>query len=993
MLPILLALPFIGSLFFLILPRRRLSATTPWLINLITTFGCLVILGYATFFPSDDGPRTFFAEWIPTIGLNFSLWLDGPALFFSWVVLGIGFLIFFYSGFYLDPKDSPWRFYGTMLLFMGSMLGLVISRNALLMFVFWEMTSITSFILIGHWHEKDSAREGARRALIVTALGGLCLMAGIAGWFWLLRSAGIDAAHALDWDVIWANRDVLTGSRAGLSFMVLVLLGAFTKSAQFPFHFWLPGAMEAPTPVSAFLHAATMVKAGIYLLGRIYPIYWESPYWLLIVGSIGTITMLVGGFMALLSRDLKQLLAHSTVSQLGLLTAYYGFGAGLVDADKRLPLDLLLVGSHALFKGALFMLIGVVDHGTHTRDWTRLGGLRRQMPVTTILTIIGCASMAGVPLTFGFVAKELFLKMSLHLHTEMTLLKYGLPALAIFASLFTVAYCIRLGFSPFFGKLRDESLHPHEGGWGLLLSPAIMIGICLAAGFWVPILESPIASMVREEFYGLKSGFQVAMFHHIDMLLGIAAFLFAGGFLVYLAGTRIEKIYNSLRRPSPFSDSYHWIFDKIVPSIGGWLARTMQSPSLSRNATITLGFTFALVFGAAVYERWMPVVQFDYTPIMLTGAALIGLIAVCLVVVLSHPVFLVRLIAVSPIGLFVALFFLFFKAPDLALTQILVEVVLLIVLLLLLFHLPQRTRNLRQGGKGTLVRGLVAVSGGVVAALLVYTGMTSPLRGQPTFTEREHYPSVSSFIIENTKYPAYKGDPEGALAAGYPGGENIRSGGGNNAVNVILVDFRGLDTMGEIIVLALAALGVLTLLIMGREPARPDDPKRKAALEAIENVNFQSQVEKPGAAVLKEKTWPGGSLILREISRLVPSVILLFAVVLFFAGHNAPGGGFIAGLMASVGLVVLLIAFRRPRVRPLYKFDYGILIPIGLAFAVGTGLVAVGIGLPFLTSGFTYIQIPGLGEVELASALFLDLGVFLVVVGVTMMIVERLGEE
>lgn len=996
MLIFLFLIPFLTATSFLFLPRRKLAPNVPWLASLMASGACVLILGYATFVPSASGPREFFAEWVPIIGLNLSLWLDGPALVFAWIVCGLGFLIFLYAGFYLDPKDSPWRFFGTMLLFMGAMVGVVIARNVLLMYLFWELTSVTSFILIGHWHEKESAREGAIRALVVTITGGLCLMAGIAGWFWILKDTGISGERALDWDQLWANREVLLNHFASPALLALVLLGAFTKSAQFPFHFWLPGAMEAPTPVSAFLHAATMVKAGIYLLGRLYPIYWDYELWLILVGGIGCITMLVGGVMALLSHDLKQLLAHSTVSQLGLLTAYYGFGYMLADSETKLPLDLLLVVSHALFKGGLFLLVGIIDHGTHTRDWTRLGGLFKKMPATGILTIIGCASMAGIPLTFGFVAKELFLKMSIHLHTDIVWLKYGLPGLAIFASLFTVAYCLRMAISPFFGKQRDDTIQPHEGSIGLLISPAIMIGLCLLGGLFVPILETPIASAVRDSFYGVESGFNIAFFHHIDILLGIAVFLFSVGAVVFLLGEKIEDLYWKIHSPAPFLGAYNKIFNQWIPDIAAWLARTCQSPSLSRNAMLTLGVAFAAVIGAMVFEGFLPALEYEANFSHITAAALVLLSLPCLYIVLTHKVLLVRVIAMTPIGLFVTLFFLLFKAPDLALTQILIEAVVLLVLLMMLFHLPQRFKRLRRPAGSALPRAVVAITGGTVMGLLVFAASNSTLRNQSSYPGNPNYPNVGDYYLANTKYSAYKDDPEGGEAAGYPGAEKMRSGGGKNAVNVILVDFRGTDTMGEITVLGIAAIGVMALLSMGGRLPKGEDESaldaRAAARKEIETINSGEEPQ-TGSPLLQIKTWPTPSIILRELGRLIPAILMLVAVVLFFAGHNGPGGGFIAGLMASVALVVILVGFRRADVEQLYRFRYRILIPTGLFFAVGTGLAAPALGFPFLSSAFTYINLPWIGEVEIATAMFFDLGVFLTVVGVTMLIIEKLGRE
>ncbi|MDK2972767.1 MAG: multicomponent antiporter subunit [Candidatus Sumerlaeota bacterium] len=954
------------------------------------TGACLLLLAWMTFGMAER--PAVFASWMPQVGLNFSIWLDGPALFFAWLVVGIAFLIFHYSGHYMDPNDSPWRFYATMLFFMGSMVGVVVSKNALLMFMFWELTSISSFILIGHWHEKASARAGALRALIVTASGGLCLLAGLAALVWMAKSAGLDPAMVLEWDQLWANREVYLAHPAAGVALVLLLLGAFTKSAQFPFQFWLPGAMEAPTPVSAFLHAATMVKAGIYLLGRLYPMYSDAGMWLWLVGGTGVITMCIGGFMAMCARDIKQLLAHSTVSQLGLLTAYYGFGAHRVGGEHLLPLDLLLVLSHALFKGALFMLCGVIDHGCHTRDWTRLGGLRRTMPRTFVLMAIGCASMAGVPLTFGFVAKELFLKASLSLHAESALLTWGLPALAIFASLFTVAYCLRIVVSPFFGAPRDPEIHPHEGGIGLLAAPAIMIALCLAAGLYVPILEKPLAALTNAEFYGTHSHFTVAFFHGADKLLAIAVFLFAVGAGVFLAGGRILKAYENAGSPMIFRSAYEALFDRAIPAFAAWLARTTQVASLSTNLMRTLLAAFGLVIAAMISSGFaLPNIDFEHIP--LVGVALSLLMTACLWLVATHRIALVRLIAMAPIGLFVTLLFLIFKAPDLALTQILVEVAMLIVLLLLLFHLPQRLMPPPRpfGRFGKSMRLILSVTGGLLMAVLSHAGFASTFKNIPTF---QGEPTVSEYYIQNSKHARYETAAE-AEAAGYPAfAPYHHSGGGNNVVNVILVDFRGIDTMGEVTVLGIAGLGVLCLFTLKRKHVRTPEQKAAALLDVMRvNERYDEGAVVAPMPFFARRMWPSPSLIMSEMARVGPPLMLVFAVVLFLKGHGEPGGGFIAGLMASAALATVFISFRRSQIMPMHDFKYRSLLPIGLVFAVGTGLAAVLFGQPFLASVHGYVGLSALGKVELASAMVFDLGVFLVVVGTTLMIIERLGRD
>ncbi len=997
MLLFLLLLPFLIATLYLFFPREKLSPKVAQYTALIATFGCLLQIAFLTFnFDPDTVQNSVSSfnvtcDWIPELGLQLSLWLDGVTLFWLWLVVGIGFLVFFYAGHYMDPKDSPWRFYATMLLFMGSMMGVVMSRNLLLMFFFWELTSITSFILIGHWHHKAEARAGALRALITTGTGGLCLMGGIAVIYWICRDSGLTAPDILDWDVLWSNAGIIIEHSASKYALILLLLGAFTKSAQFPFHYWLPGAMEAPTPVSAYLHAATMVKAGIYLLGRLYPIFSEHSLWLPLVGTIGVLTMLVGGFMAITAIDLKQLLAHSTVSQLGLLTAYYGFGYHQVQGDHPLRLDLLLVLSHALFKGGLFMLVGVIDHAVHTREWTRLGGLRKTMPATWFLTTIGCASMAGVPFTFGFVAKELFLKASLYLHTDNPFLLYGLPALAIFASFFTVAYCLIMCVTPFFGKPRDESLHPHEGSLGILLSPAIMIGLTLLGGLYLPLFEKPLSAVVNPNYYYLKSSFHTfALFHGLDKLFYIALLLFSVGTVVFLLKNKLSNIYAAMGSPTPFRGAYEKTFVDFIPYFGKNLSHLVQSTSLSRNILLSFLTPVVLVFAAAfVTDLSIPnPLEIEHEILTLIIPVLIAI--PCLWIAITHPLTIVRLIALSPVGMIVAMFFVFFKAPDLALTQVLVELTVLVVLLLVIYRFPQKIKSRIEKKNSTLIKGIIATSVGLLMATLTYTGFHSHHRSQQI---TDDLPTVKDYYLGNT-FHSYPADHPEVANANYPGtreDQYLHSGGGTNAVNVILVDFRGIDTFGEITVLGIAALGIFCMLSLGRDRGSKDEEWK---VDANKEINDMSDYVNPdGSHYEPPARLEGESLILQEAAKVIPAMILVLGVVLFFAGHNEPGGGFIAGLLVATAFTLLLVAFNRDKVLQLYQFDFMKFIPIGILLAMATGVTSMLFGQPFLTSAHRELHLPVLGEIPIASAMGFDLGVFILVIGVVIIIVQRLGRE
>ncbi|MEQ8821273.1 MAG: proton-conducting transporter membrane subunit [Sumerlaeia bacterium] len=975
-----LLLPFLAAASFLVMDRRTPSPL-PRLIALFATGGSLAMLAVLTVIGAESGsPVSVFAEWMPELGLNFSLWLDGPALFFAWLVLGIGFLVFFYAGHYMDPEDAPWRFYGNMLLFMGAMLGVVISRNIVLMLLFWEMTSLTSFLLIGHWSFKKEAIKGAVRALLVTVTGGLCLLTGIGALVWIGRDLGLGAA-ALEWDGFWANKDVILAHPAAKAVLILMLLGAFTKSAQFPFHFWLPGAMEAPTPVSAYLHAATMVKAGIYLLGRMYPVFEGWELWLWIVAPVGLATMLVGGFMAVVAKDLKQLLAYSTVSQLGLLTSYYGFGYHAVGSEHPLPMDLLLIASHALFKGGLFMMVGILDHGLHTRDWTRMGGLRRTMPWTAALTIAGCYSMAGGPLTLGFVHKKLWEKGAYYAHAEHFEI-FGVPGFLILAavvSLFTVAYCLRMIVSPFFGEPRDKSIHPHEGSFGILLAPAILIGLSVAGGLFVPLLSGPIGAMVNEAYYSTKTGYTIAFYqlNDVDIKTWLSLFvLFVGGPLVFVASGAIDKAYQGLKSPTPFTRGYELIYDEALPAISAFTARVVQRPSLQRNATITLMVVVALA--GAPLLIWRSLERPDWgalaeVPAFAYGAILLIVFGAGLVI--KARSFLPRLLGASVAGLSVALVFVLYKAPDLALTQVLVELAILVMFLLLLKRLPNAFDEPRRP-LGIATTAAVAVGGGLLVAALTYAGATSTAKNDPVLAGN---PTHREFYLLNSKYPETK-----ELFGNH-------GGGGTNVVNVILVDFRGLDTMGEAAVLAIAGLGVLALLTIGRDRV----PRAVRKGKVLPKLSPHKPV--PGLAAADDPFLKGFRLrerspfIMRTMAPTVAFFLLGLAVVLFFSGHNKPGGGFIAGLLTAAAMIPFYLVVPRgdtERLRPRNAFP---LLPLGILFAVGTPMAPMFLGHGFFRSGYVYVDLPLIGETEFASAALFDLGIYLIVVGTVLVILKSFG--
>ncbi|MDX2176667.1 MAG: hydrogen gas-evolving membrane-bound hydrogenase subunit E [Candidatus Sumerlaeia bacterium] len=969
-LPLMLAMPFLGAAAVLLLPQAG-GAKARFATALAFTLAALGFLAHATLGWDPAAPPRFDYPWHPSIHLSVSLWLDGPALFWAWLVLGIGACVVWYSGFYMDPGDSPTRFYSSLMAFMGAMLGVVVSENLVMMFVFWEATSITSFLLIGHWSHKPSAIAGARRALLVTGTGGLCLMAGIAVLH-LILSQG-PGGGTMMWGEVWARADEIAAHPLAGTALLLMLVGAFTKSAQFPFHFWLPGAMEAPTPVSAFLHAATMVKAGIYLLGRIYPVFGGHELWLWIVGPVGVLTMLIGGWMAITAYDIKQLLAFSTVSQLGLIVAYYGFGAGRLGTGGLLTLDLLLVLSHALFKGGLFMMCGVIDHGTHTRDWRRLGGLWRKMPATAALTIIGCASMAGLPLTFGFVAKKLFFDASWHWEGAPGALRLALFAGAVLASCFTMAYCLRVAISPFFGEPREQGVfdHAHEAGPGLLLAPALLILPTLAAGLWVPMLSEPLGRLANAAYYAVDAHYKVGMFKKVDFMFAVSMAIYAAGAGVFFGTGAVDRLQERAGRPAPTLRGYELLFDSFFPWVASKAAAFVAHPSLRFNMAVLAAF-FALAVGWPLLGSPINAAEFEAGPAVLLAGLLAASALASLGLVLVPRSAVARVIGMGLVGLIISGFFIFYKAPDLALTQVLVELVVLVMLLILLKRIGAPPRETVRAAVAAPAAA-IAVAVALVAGLATYNAASSPDRLAPVLAGN---PTHSAYYLANSKYPTVEG---------------AHSGGGNNVVNVILVDFRGLDTLGEITVLVLAALGVALLMRDGGH--REFDPSRAQRGPAASGDEFRLR---PSSFpfiynTLGYRVRGGPSIVTRELANIIAVFVLGVALVLFFAGHNAPGGGFIAGLLSAVAVVPFILSSTHEqyeRATPHHIFG---LIPAGLLFAGGTGLVAMFFGLPFLTSEFWYVHLPLLGEIEIASAMFFDLGVYLVVVGITLVLVKGFG--
>lgn len=699
--------------------------------------------------------------WIPLLDTNLTLMVDGLSLFFALLISFAGCLIMAYGRYYLDPREAHGKFFAYMLLFMGSMLGVVMTGNLIALFVFWELTSLSSYLLIGFWDDREPSRYGATKALLITAGGGMAMLIG----FILLHQV------TGSWDVqaVLSQGDIIRASPLYLPILGLVFLGCMTKSAQTPFHIWLPNAMEAPTPVSAYLHSATMVKAGLYLVARLHPALSGTEAWVILVGGVGMLTLCVGGFLALGQDDLKALLAYSTVSQLGLIMALYGLGTrqGAVAGSFHLM-------NHAAFKAALFLCVGMVEHEAGTRRLSQLGGLWRAMPWTGTFTVIAAAAMAGLPPLGGFVSKELFYEATLHGGGSPVHTLY--PVLAVVGSAFTFAYSLRLVYGVFFGKPGHPPKHPHEAPLGMRWSPLILAAFNPLFGLWpAPVdhflLEPMAAGILRENVH-----VHLALWHGFGVPLLMTGITIGAGLLLYPGWSKIQRWQEGVFSRWSLDAVYDGTL-RILATSGRHVSWSLQSGLLRRYLLWILSFLSLLILTTFLWDRVSLMPAEGRSVLSYEGILLILTLVTSIAVVLA-PRPLVAVILLGGVGYLVGILFILLYAPDLALTQILIETVSLILFLLVIYRLPSFIPE--QASPGRLLRdGLLAtLVGGVVSAVVVATAGQS------------YFPSIASFFIR----------------------ESVPGGGGRNVVNVILIDFRGYDTLGEITVLAIALLGVFTLL-------------------------------------------------------------------------------------------------------------------------------------------------------------------------------------
>lgn len=929
MLPIIILLPLIlGTTLVSLLKQssRRLTAFAAVGVSM-TSLGLLLTQAREVF---NGAVITQSWSWLPQLGIDFSFRLDALGLLFALLISGIGTLIYIYAYFYLGPKNSLNKLYLLLMLFMAAMLGISLSNNLILLLVFWELTSISSFLLVGYWSNYDAAQRGSRMALTITGMGGLAMLGG----FILLGQ--ITGTYEID--QILTMTAQIQSHALFVPTLLLILLGAFTKSAQFPFHFWLPNAMAAPTPVSAYLHSATMVKAGIFLVARLLPIFAGAVLFHNLVTFIGLFTLCMAAFFAIFKEDLKGLLAYSTISHLGLIMCLLGIGSPLAVAAA-----IFHIINHATFKAALFMIAGIIDHESGTRDLRKLSGLWQLLPYTATLTMVTAASMAGVPLTNGFLSKEMFFTELLSNLSGPVLICSAI--VATLAGIFAVAYSVRLVHGVFFdGPLGKQvpNKDAHEPPFGMRAPATLLAILCILVGLFPALLvENIVNSTARASTQVMDfEGAHLALWHGFNMPLLMSVIASIGGLIFYFSLAKGGKIREIDLDPYLGRLQGRVAFDLFLKSL---LLNSRKFKRLTENGKLQSYILWIVIFSIAVVS--LPFLgqglttgtrELTHAPALAVVLWLL-LFSSCWMMLWFHHERIKAVLISGAIGLVVTMVFICFSAPDLALTQITVDVVTTVLLLMSLSLLPQLTpyessvsRRWRDA--------LIAIGGGLGIAWITWLILT-----------RDHN-SISWFFMQ----------------------QSIPLGGGTNVVNVILVDFRGFDTFGEITVLGIAGIGALCLM----------DGMRTHGTTMTQGLSYR---------------FNPSPLMLRITASWILPIALVVSLYIFLRGHNLPGGGFIAGLITALALIIQYMALGQDHAEQLLKAKsgrlYEIWIGTGLVIAGLTGLGAWFWGRPFLTSAHFYVSPPILGEMHLATAALFDVGVYITVVGATMLLISVLGDS
>ncbi len=902
--------------------------------------------------PGADQARTLDVSWVPELSMDITLRFDALAAIMSLLVLGIGALVLFYCADYFRHTDGSREkrlpsFAAELVAFSGAMFGLVTSDNMLVLYVFWELTTVLSFLLVGHYAERSMSRRAATQALLVTTFGGLAMLVGI------IVLGNLTGTYLLSELVA----DPPTGLAASVA-VVLILVGALSKSAIVPMHFWLPGAMAAPTPVSAYLHAAAMVKAGVYLIARMTPGFADAPEWRPTVVTLGLLTMVLAGWHAIREYDLKLILAFGTVSQLGLITVMVGSGG-----SEMMLAGLAMLFAHAMFKAALFMVVGIIDHATGTRDIRRLAWLGNRSRTLLIIASGATASMAALPPFFGFVAKEADLETVLHSPTLGGAAPFVLTGIVV-GSVLTTAYSLRFLLGAFARKglphpsIRVAEMHRPDAAF--LVPPGVLAAAGLLFGLWPSALDKILGDYADTvpDPAGYVADYHLALWHGFNLPLALSGLVLAAGIAMYFGRARLSR---ARVGDLPIANADR-IYDAVLRGADVMsvrlTARTQRGSIPATQSVILVTLVLMPVTVLALGTRDRPEFELWDSPAQVV-VGLLMLTAALGATVMRNRLAAVLLVGVTGYGC--GTIFAFYGAPDLALTQFLVETLTLVVFVLVLRALPAET-GAADIKRFRVPRAALALAVGATVTTLASFAMAARTGG-----------SVVDLL------------PEAAYQRGH----------GYNTVNVLLVDIRAWDTMGELAVLLVAATGVASMVFRNRPfggAPRVADARAPRVGELAESAR-----NSPAAG---EVTWLRGSelhdprersLVLEVATRLIFPVMMVLSAYFFFAGHNTPGGGFAGGLMAGLALVLRYLAGGRYELGETLPLDAGKILGAGLTLAAGTAAASLLVGAPALSSALIEIEVPVLGTVKFVTALFFDLGVYLIVVGLVLDVLRSLG--
>ena len=908
--------------------------TDPPYVRLAVALPVALFVWFCTMIPAVSGGEVLVREmaWLPQLGIDLDFVVDGLSLLFALLITGIGAFIFLFAAVYMRGYPQRGRFTLFLVSFMLAMLGLVLADNLVALFVFWELTTITSFLLIGYSHENATARRAALQGLLVTGAGALAMLAGFVV---LGQAAGTFSLREM-----LAGEGTFADHPHYTAIVVLVLLGAFTKSAQFPFHFWLPNAMAAPTPVSAYLHSATMVKAGVFLLARFTPLLGGTPLWMETLTAVGAVTAVYAAFVSLGRSDLKQVLAYTTVMALGTCVLFLGASpaAGPGEVSRGVLAALAFLVAHALYKAALFLVAGTIEKATGTRDLARLGGLWRAMPVTFAAAVAAAVSMAGVPLSIGFLGKELLYTVGFAPDTSA-----WLPWAAFLAAAPVATIAIVLAWRPFLGPRPAYGKPAREGHWALWCGPVVLgaVGLYWGLAPEFPFLRLLVPAETAVLGQPLDTAPGHAPWHSTGEALALTLATLAVAGLGFRMRAAVADALAGLGRWIPVSGdrAYDAAMDGVA-AVADWQTRRLQS-GVQRHYLLIVFAALGLSLAVTLWIKDVVPGPVRWTEAALLEWSLAALVAAASIVIIRSRSRLLCICALGVVGVSTALIFLLFGAPDVAMTQLTVETLVTVIVAIVLLKLPNFSNEVWPSVPARVGNAVVAVTVGIGVTLLLLAVTASP--PQPDLQE----------YFERTAVPG---------------------GQGRNIVNVILVDFRALDTMGEITVLAIAGAAVFAMLLPGARP-RKGAPRPGTG----------------GAAALAPAS-PGtlmNTVILRETTRRLVPLILVFSVFLLLRGHEQPGGGFVGGLVASIALSLYAFVFGPRAARGILRVDPRAVGAVGLAVAIASGFVgSIRGAAPFLTG-----QWGTLAGLKIGTPVLFDVGVYLVVIGVVMTFVIGIKEQ